>query len=584
MVTSSSAARLFLPYRRAGRSWRIRSCYHPQRHLRSVSASASAPAQSTSKPYYVTTPIFYVNAEPHVGHLYTTILADVLKRWAILKGDTQASLLTGTDEHGMKVQKAAEGAGLTPKALCDKNATQFQDLCQRAQINYDRFIRTTDPDHKIAVEHFWKELRHKDYIYESKHEGWYSVSDETFYPESQVHLILDPSSGRKYQASKETGKEVEWTSEINYHFRLSAFQDRLLQHYEKNPDFVVPVQRFNFVKKEVEGGLLDLSVSRPRSRLTWGIPVPEDESQTIYVWLDALINYLTMTGYPWRSTEKRNQLWPPNVQVIGKDIVRFHTIYWPAFLMALDLPLPKTFLTHAHWTMNRAKMSKSSGNGVNPFAAIHRYGLDAIRYFMVHDGGIVDDASYDNSFIVERYKKGLQGGLGNLFTRMIRSFRWDIYDSIMAMKGRKLSSLYVDFVERTVQQVHAHMDTPDPRAALHAIMSIVYEANRAVMETPPWDLAKYIREHQGSKEHELMFHKIIYTTVETVRISAIMLQAFMPQSACQILDQLKVDVQHRGLSYARIGADFSYGQNAMQEKPKRDRTQGLLFPPLISEF
>lgn len=567
----------------------MREQCRPQRRLLSASASATAsPATSvstaTDKPYYVTTPIFYVNAEPHIGHLYTTILADVLKRWAVLQGDAHASLLTGTDEHGMKVQKAAEKAGLTPQALCDKNAAHFQDLSRRAQIDYDRFIRTTDPDHKIAVEYFWKELRHKDYIYESKHEGWYSVSDETFYPESQVHLILDPSSGRKYQASKETGKEVEWTSEVNYHFRLSAFQDRLLQHYEKHPEFIVPVQRLNFVKKEVAAGLLDLSVSRPRSRLTWGIPVPEDESQTIYVWLDALINYLTVTGYPWQSAEKTNQLWPPNVQVIGKDIVRFHTIYWPAFLMALDLPLPTTFLTHAHWTMNRAKMSKSSGNGVNPFAAIHRYGLDAIRYFMVHDGGIVDDADYDNSFIVERYKKGLQGGIGNLFTRMVRSTKWDIYDSITAMKNRTLSSAYVDFIEKTVQQVHEHMKRPDPRAGLHAIMSMVYESNRAVVDNPPWHLAKQIRDGQGSKDDQMMFDEIVYMTVETVRISAIMLQAFMPTSARQILDELKVDAHHRSLSHARVGADFSYGRNAMQEKPKRDRTQGLLFPPLISEF
>ena len=330
-----------------------------RQHRRQFQPYASQSTSNRFRPYYVTSPIFYVNAEPHAGHLYSIVLADVLKRWQVLKGDKQAALLTGTDEHGMKVQKAAEKLSVSPKELCDKNAQQFLQLAEKANISLDRFMRTTDADHKVAVEHFWRELKKRGYIYESKHEGWYAVSDETFYPESQVHLILDPSTGRKLHASKETGKEVEWTSEVNYHFRLSAFKDRLLEHYEQHPEFIVPEERMNFIKKEVQAGLQDLSVSRPSSRLQWGIRVPDDDTQTIYVWLDALINYLTMTGYP-SGEGGQHKLWPPNAQVIGKDIVRFHTIYWPAFLMALDIPLPRGFLTHAHWTMGKAKMSSRS--------------------------------------------------------------------------------------------------------------------------------------------------------------------------------------------------------------------------------
>ncbi len=335
----------------------------------------------------------------------------------------------------MKVQKAAEKAKTDVKLFCDQGAGQFWDLAKAANISFDHFIRTTDEDHKAAVDQFWRELNHRGYIYESKHEGWYCISDETFYPESQVHMVLDPSTGRKLYASMETGKEVTWTSETNYHFKLAAFRDRLLRYYKDHPTFIVPRERMNFIIKEVEAGLSDLSVSRPSSRLSWGIPVPGDESQTIYVWLDALINYITATGYPRMTGQTADWLWPPECQIIGKDIIRFHCIYWPAFLMALDLPLPKQFLSHAHWTMNQAKMSKSLGNVVNPFFAMERFGVDTIRYYMVRDGGIIDDAAYENSFIIARYKKDLQGGFGNLVSRIVRSKKWDLRDQFCPWSG-----------------------------------------------------------------------------------------------------------------------------------------------------
>lgn len=341
-------------------------------------------------------------------------------------------MCTGTDEHGMKVQQAAAKANKHPKEFCDATAETFKELAQRANISNDHFVRTSDEDHKDAVQYFWHNLKQRGYIYEAKHEGWYCVSDETFYPQSSVEKKLDPFTGKTFIASTETGKEVEWTSEKNYHFKLSAFKDRLLAYYEANPDFIVPASRMRDVVKWVTEGLEDLSVSRPVERLAWGVRVPDDESQTIYVWLDALVNYITKAGYPWPPEKKNTQGWPADVQVIGKDIVRFHCIYWPAFLMALDMELPKQILTHAHWTLGHQKMAKSTGNVVNPFFALDRFGVDLMRYYLAHDGGIEHDSDYGNQLIVERYKKGLMGGLGNLFYRITKSDMWSVPDAIKA--------------------------------------------------------------------------------------------------------------------------------------------------------
>lgn len=279
---------------------------------------------------------------------------------------------------------------------------------------------------------------------------------------------------------------MEWTSETNYHFRLSAFKDRLLEYYKQNPEWIVPATRMDEIMTAVSSGLQDLSISRPSERLTWGIPVPGDSSQTIYVWLDALINYITMAGYPFTPGQEVKSIWPADVQVIGKDITRFHCIYWPAFLMALDLPLPTKMLTHAHWTMNKAKMSKSSGNGVNPFFAIDRFGREPIRYFLAHDGGIANDTDYDNSLIMDKYKKGLHGGLGNLLARVTRGKKWNVRESVEAAAKRinevGSSSLeakaQAERIRELPEKVKAEFDLLNSRGALHAIMNVVYEVCR----------------------------------------------------------------------------------------------------------
>jgi len=412
------------------------------------------------------------------------VITDILKRWHVLKG-RHAILCTGTDEHGMKIQQAAAQADTPPKEFCDLTAEIFKNLAKRAELSNDHFVRTTDEDHKQAVQYFWQMLQQNGYIYESKHEGWYCVSDETFYPETTIEKRLDPYTGRTFMASQETGKEVEWTSERNYHFRLSAFKDRLLKFYEANPNFIVPESRMKDIVNWVSAGLEDLSISRPIERLSWGVRVPNDDSQTIYVWLDALINYITKAGYPWAPGKENAGGWPANVQVIGKDIVRFHCIYWPAFLMALDLELPKQILTHAHWTMNHKKMAKSTGNVVNPFFAIDRYGVDLMRYYLAHDGGISQDSDYGNDFIVERYKKGLQGGLGNLVNRVTRPKIWNVRETVKAASQGTLRGLdpttkeLIQILKPLRYHANQKMKELNPREALHLIMDVVYKVNHS---------------------------------------------------------------------------------------------------------
>jgi methionyl-tRNA synthetase len=422
--------------------------------------------------------------------MYTMVLADALKRWQTLQGN-KALLCTGTDEHGMKVQRAAALEDIPPKQFCDANAATFKDLAQKSKIDNDFFIRTTDPDHVQAVEHFWFLLKERGFIYESKHEGWYCVSDECFYPESMIEKRVDPMTGRVHMASVETGNMVEWTQEKNYHFRMTALKDRLLEFYEQNPEWVVPASRMNEVVAWVKNNLEDLSISRPFERLSWGIPVPDDPSQTIYVWVDALVNYMTKAGFPaWVPGSEHEGGWPADVHVIGKDIVRFHCVYWPALLLALDLPMPKRILSHAHWTLGRKKMSKSIGNVVNPFFAVDRWGVDTMRFFLLHDGGIADDSDYSNAAIVDRYKKQLQWGVGNLTSRITRPKVWDVrYTIEMAERlpqlgpGQSIHSTHDALLRGFPEAVSAEMKLLNPAGALREIMNVIAQVSRDFLET-----------------------------------------------------------------------------------------------------
>lgn len=423
------------------------------------------------------------------------LLTDVIKRWQELKG-RQAILCTGTDEHGMKIQQAAALANQHPKEFCNTGAQMFQTLAGKINCNYDTFIRTSNPKHYDTVQYFWYMLQRNNYIYQGRHEGWYSIADETFYPESQIETRVDPKTGKKIVVSKESGREVQWTSEVNYHFRLSAFAPKLLKFYKENPEWILPASRHADIIREVEKGLEDLSISRPADRLQWGIPVPDDPSQTIYVWLDALVNYLTASGYPFTPGKETQGGWPADVHVIGKDITKFHCVYWPAFLMALDLPLPKQILTHAHWTMARKKMSKSDGNAVNPFFALDRFGVDTMRYYLARDGSVQDDADYSNERILLRYRSELQSGFGNLVMR-IRSKAFNLEAAVKdAFEGKGLAGSWVldtqdakmaKMLDATPDIVAWKMEKLDLPGALSAIVELMYEVYLAFEMIGWWE-------------------------------------------------------------------------------------------------
>lgn len=656
LVAARGLGCLHRPYRLrlSTRQWHV-----SQRLQRSHATTTTT--TTPTKPYYVTSPIFYVNADPHIGHMYSMVLADVLKRWQTLLG-RHALLCTGTDEHGLKVQQAAARAGVPPKQFCDENAAVFLDLARKASIDNDFFIRTTDADHIAAARAFWRRLRRKGYIYQSQHQGWYCVSDETFYPEALVEKRIAPATGKVEMVSTETGKTVEWTEERNYHFRMTAVRDRLLQFYAANPEFVVPASRMAEVVHWVTHNLEDLSISRPASRLTWAVPVPEDPNQTVYVWVDALVNYMTKAGYPERwapeeqheaeaeaeaeatesaeavvidgnvqasmsmesegssssrtgpslsssstaapplTPEQRQRQegggWPADVHVLGKDIVRFHAVYWPALLLALDLPLPKRILSHAHWTLGRKKMSKSVGNVVNPFYAMDRFGVDAMRYYLVHDGGIEDDGDYGNEHIVDRYRKGLQGGLGNLLGRITRTTRWSVREAVVRgplaledSSSKSNSSTDVEAQIAAIQRVAGlaagHMERLDPRLALHAIMDVVYQTNRFLQELAPWNVAKQLAEARTASEASdsnedlrARLDQAVYLTAEALRVVGILLQPVMPAKAAEVLDVLGVGHARRSFAHAHLGADSDYG---LPMKPPGKSKDGGLFPPLPVE-
>ncbi|EGX50264.1 hypothetical protein AOL_s00076g229 [Orbilia oligospora ATCC 24927] len=534
----------------------------PIRILTTTRRYQSSDASVDKKPYYITTPIYYVNAAPHIGHLYTSVLADVVKRWQELKGN-EARLLTGTDEYGLKIQQAATIAGVNPKTFCDTGAGTFKKLADTANISYDRFIRTTDPDHQTAVEQVWRVLREAGYISLKKHSGWYSISDEAFYPETGIEKTIHPPTGQEILVSKETGKTVEWMSEENYHFNLSSMGPKLLEFYDKNPNWLLPSQRYDMLKAEVSRGLEDLSISRPRERLEWGIPVPGDPSQTIYVWLDALINYLTFTGYPYTPADQT--VWPANLQIIGKDIIRFHCIYWPAFLLAIGAELPKQILSHAHWTMSKKKMSKSDGNVVDPFHAIKRWGVDTMRFYLCIDGGISKDGDYSNQEIEDKYKKYLGSQIGSLLTRVC-SAKYSVSDAVKCeQEGRKvelnekMSQLYNRLRYETLDglrsRVDGRMEVMDFSNAIREILDVVSETHKYIHATQLWDA-----------EQAAIRSYMLYPAAEALRISGILLQPFMPGKMEKLLTLLNVDAKNRTWEKAVLGADFEYGVSASGTK------------------
>ncbi|KAJ1946040.1 methionyl-tRNA synthetase [Kickxella alabastrina] len=532
-------------------------------------------SSTTADKFYVTQPIFYVNSVPHIGHFYTIVLADTIKRYAELQGK-RTKLSAGTDEHGLKIQQAAERAAKDPLEFCTQFSDRFRDLMKASNAGITDFIRTTDLNHYQAVAHFWKVLVDRGFIYKGEHSGWYAVSDEAFYTEGQVEERVDASTGARGMFAIESGQPVEWVSEVNYKFKLAEFRDRLIEWLEGNPDVIYPEIRRNEVLGWLKSGLEDLSVSRPRSRLQWGIPVPDDPDHTIYVWVDALVNYATVDGYPWTA---KPEFFPPDVQVVGKDILRFHAVYWPALLMAAGLPLPRRILAHAHWTMGSQKMSKSKGNVVDPFEAIQRYGVDPIRYFIIRNGGIANDGDYSSDEVLVRYKKDLVSRLGNLASRCLSdrlaaklaSFSVVSQQQVEHANERDaaLRSMLVDLPAK----VKAQFDLGEFGRGMALIFDATDAANKHVTCNEPWNIVQ-----KDDPESEARLQVVLFYSLEAVRMAAIMLQPVIPEKTGLLLDHLAIDKADRKWSDTQFGAGWKNTTGGNINRPRESIAQ--LFPKI----
>jgi methionyl-tRNA synthetase len=471
------------------------------------------------KRFYVTTPIYYVNDVPHIGHAYTTVAADVIARFRRLRGE-DVFFLTGTDEHGQKIERAADASGVKPIELADRVVLRFKNLWEKLDITNDDFIRTTEDRHRKAVQEIFRIIEGKGDIYLGEYEGWYDVRNEAFVTETQLEEYMNlPESTRP---------PLERIKEESYFFRLSKYQEKLIEHYMKHPEFIQPKNRRNEVVRFVEGGLKDLSVSR--TTFSWGIPVPGDSKHVIYVWFDALTNYLTAAGFPDKK-EDLKEIWPADIHLVGKDILRFHAVYWPAFLMSAGLPLPRQVFAHGWWTVEGEKMSKSLGNVVDPYKIVEEFGQDVLRYFLLREIPFGQDGDFSRSAIIGRINGDLANGLGNLVSRtigMIKKYSGGVVPVpgplLEADVGIRESAL------RTAKEFDELMGEVAFNRALSTLWDYIGIVNKYIDESSPWSLAK-----AGEKER---LNTILWVLVESIRIAAILAYPFMPDSATEIWQML----------------------------------------------
>ena len=472
------------------------------------------------KNYYITTPLYYVNAKPHIGHAYTNVLCDTFARYRRLMGE-KVFFMTGTDEHGTKIEKTAAEKSMEPKAYVDSMVPHFQSLWDALGIKHDFFIRTTSAEHKETVQKVLKDLEARDEIYKTTYEGWYSIKSETFYTEAELVDGKCP----------DTGGEVQKIQEENYFFRMSKYQDWLIETIESNPDFVRPDIRRNEILGFLKQPLEDLCITRPRKRLAWGIDYPTNKDYVIYVWFDALINYISGIGYG-RDSKQFESNWPADVQVVGKDILRHHAVYWPIMLKACGIEMPKTILAHGWWTLGGAKVSKSSGNSVDPFELIEKYGVDAFRYYLLREVTVGYDGAFAEKLLAERYTTDLANDLGNLWFRVAsmlgKYFEGKIPEIETLSKEELLMSSYALW-----KKVRDFMFAYDPRGALNEICSVITQANQFVEEKKPWALAK-----DPAKKGELA--KALWTLSECLAHIAPLLLAFLPDTGKKILERLSL--------------------------------------------
>nr|WP_314260065.1 methionine--tRNA ligase [uncultured Devosia sp.] len=486
----------------------------------------------TTKPFYVTTAISYPNGAPHIGHAYEMIATDAIARWKRLE-DREVYFLTGTDEHGIKMVQTAAAQGVTPRELADRNSAEFKRLAEVLEISNDDFIRTTEERHHKSSQAIWNKMAASNNgdIFQSTYKGWYSVRDEAYFDEAE----LTDKDGKKFAP---TGAEVTWVEEPTYFFRLSAYQQKLLDLYEANPDFIAPKERRNEIISFVKGGLQDLSISR--TTFDWGIPVPGAEGHVMYVWVDALTNYITGVGFPDEASELFKKFWPADLHVIGKDIIRFHTVYWPAFLMSAGIEVQHRVFAHGFLTVDGQKMSKSLGNVIDPFELVEEFGADAVRYFFLREVSFGNDGDYSNEKLTNRVNADLANNLGNLAQRSLSMINKNC-EAKVPQPGAltEADEAIIAEVTAALEAAQKAMDEQLVHEATGALVAALSSANNYFAGQEPWALKKTDPERMAT---------VLYVTADTVRRLTIPMLAFVPASAARLLDQLSISPANRQLA------------------------------------
>jgi len=486
------------------------------------------------RPYYITTAISYPNDAPHIGHAYEAVATDALARFRRLQG-MDVFFLTGTDEHGIKMLQTARAQGISAAELADRNTPKFREMVAALNCSHDDFITTREARHTRSTQELWRRMQEAGDIYLDKYAGWYSVRDEAYYDEKE---LTDGPDGNKLSPQ---GTPVEWVEEESYFFRLSAFQDRLLAHYEAHPEFIGPETRANEVKSFVRGGLQDLSVSR--TTFDWGVPVPGDPKHIMYVWVDALTNYITGVGFPDETSESFKKYWPADAHIIGKDIIRFHAVYWPAFLMSAGLALPRQVFGHGFLYNRGEKMSKSVGNVVDPFVLASDFGVDQIRYFLLREVPFGQDGNYSRDGITQRINADLANDLGNLAQRSLSMIAKNC-GGVVPEPGAltEADETILAAADGVLPRVEEAIDAFALHRALEVVWALIADANRYFAGEEPWAHKKTDPARMGT---------ILYVTAEVTRQIAILVQAVMPESGTKLLDQLGVAENAR--DFASLG-------------------------------
>tara|TARA_Y100001958_G_C21241453_1_gene569312 strand:- start:1059 stop:2600 length:1542 start_codon:yes stop_codon:yes gene_type:complete len=475
------------------------------------------------KKFYITTPIYYPSGKPHMGHAYSSIIADIFARFKRLEG-YEVLFLTGTDEHGQKIQKEAEKNRKDPKIFCDELSDKFRSLTKTLNLTNNDFIRTTESRHFKSVNEIWNRLVKSGDIYLDKYSGWYSVSDEAYYEEDEI----EKKNGKNI--SKSSGSSVEWVEEESYFFKLSAWQKKLLEHYSNNKEFILPISRKNEVISFVEKGLKDLSISR--TSFSWGIPVPDNSKHIIYVWLDALTNYLSALNFPDTNDEKYKSFWPADVHIIGKDILRFHAIYWPAFLLAADLPLPKRVFGHGWILSDEKKMSKSLGNILDPIEIIDKYGIDQLRYYLIKEVSLGNDGSISMENLKNCINNDLANNYGNLCQRVFSFINKNCENKIPKAKDLGENDiLLINNIKKNIPKLIDFINKQNLNEYIKMVVSFSFEANKYFNDSEPWAFKK--------KDPERM-NTVLFTICEQIKNISILLNPIIPLSTKKVLENMNI--------------------------------------------